>query len=273
MSSSSSWSRASSLNMGSIIERSMSPTALVQRQAREEEEGLAAERDLPRTPSPFRPTTPRPIQPWKPRTPLIKRSFDDLKISPQESDRNNSAALTMPESGHQPKSTNPARERATSIRKTGEFVKDQRAIQGPSKQVIEASTNRERNRDKEVAGYTGEYGSAVDKWTKMDDGIDTFTKNRERRRAERRATGQIMNMRDEQMMTASGDKKVAKGAEAGNDMRRESQDETAWNPDDDEPVASGYEWEKRMTRKQTSGSKLHSDKYRREDREKYWARK
>jgi hypothetical protein len=273
MSSSTSWSRLSSLNMGSIIERSMSPTALVQREAREEEERLAAERGRPRTPSPFRPTTPRPIQPWKPRTPLIKRSFDDLKISPQEPDRNNSAALTMPESGHQPKSTNPVRERATSIRETGGSVKDQKAIPGPSKQVIQAfATNGERNRDKEVSGCTRKYGSAVDKWTKIDDGTDTFTKNRERRRAGRRATGHIMNMRDEQMMTTSGDKKVAKRAEAGNGMRSEGQDGTAWNPDD-EPVASGYEWEKRMKRRQPSGSKLHSDKYRREDREKYWARK
>ncbi len=81
-----------------------------------------------------------------------------------------------------------------------------------------------------------------------------------------------MNMRGEQMMATCGDKKVAKGAEAGNDMRSEGQDGTGWNPED-EPFASGYEWEKRIKRKQTSGSKLHSDKYRREDREKYWARK
>ena len=114
MSSSSSWSRPSSLNMGSIIERSMSPTALVQREAREDEERLTAESGWPRTPSPFRPTTPRPIQPWKPRTPLINRSFGDLQISTQEPDRNDSSALTMPpDSGHQPKSTNPIRERST----------------------------------------------------------------------------------------------------------------------------------------------------------------
>ena len=119
-----------------------------------------------------------------------------------------------------------------------------------------------------MAGYTGECGSAVDQWTKMDGGTDTFTKNRERRRAERRATRHIMNMRDEQMMTTRGYKKVGKGAEAGHDMRSECQDGTTWNPDD-EPVASGYEWEKRIKRKQATGSQLHSDKYRREDREKY----
>jgi hypothetical protein len=143
---------------------------------------------------------------------------------------------------------------------------------GFSTQGIQAFvTNHERNRAKEVAGYAGEYGSAADQWTKMDDGTDTFTKNRERRRAERRAAGHVMDIRDGQMMTTSGEKKVAKAAEAGNDMRSEGQERTAWNPDD-EHVASGYEWEKRMKRKQASGSKLHSDKYRREEREKYWAK-
>jgi hypothetical protein len=273
MSSSTSWSRLSSLNMGSIIERSMSPTALVQREAREEEERLAAEGDWPRTPSPFRPTTPRPIEPWKPRIPLTKRSFDDLKISPQEPVRSNSSALTMSESGHQPKSTNPVRGRATSVRETGKTVKDQKAISCLSTQGIQTfAASRERNHAKEEVDYTGEYGSAADEWTKMEEGTDTFTKNRERRRAERRATGHIMNMRDEQMLTTSGDKKVAKRAEAGNGMHSEGQDGTAWNPDD-EPVASGYEWEKRKKRNHSSGSRLHSDKYRREDREKYWARK
>lgn len=258
--------------MGSIIEQSMSSTALVQRKAREEEERLAAERDRPRTPSPFRPTTPRPIQPWKPKSPLIKRSFDDLENSTQKPDRNNSAALTMPDSRHQPKLINLVRERVTSIWETEGYVKDQRAISGLSTQSIQAfEINGERHRAKEVAGYTGEYGSAADQWTKMDDGTDTFTKNRERRRAERRAAGHVMDMRDEQMMTTSGDKKVAKGAEAGNDVRSEGQERTACNPDD-EPVASGYEWEKRMKRKQASGSKFQSDKYRREKREKYWAR-
>ncbi len=258
--------------MGSIIERSMSPTALIQREAREEEEKLAAERDWPRTPSPFRPITPRPIQPWNPKTPLEKRSFDDLKIPTHKPD-NNSAALTMPDSGHQPKSTNPIRERGISIWETEGFVKDQRAIPNLSTQDLQAfATKCERNRGREMAGYTREYGGAAAQWTKMDDGIDTFTKNRERRRAERRLAGHVMDIRNEQSMTVSGDKKVAKGVGAGNDVRSEGQERTAWNPDD-EPVASGYEWEKRMKRKQASGSKLHSDKYRREEREKYWAKK
>ena len=45
-----------------------------------------------------------------------------------------------------------------------------------------------------------------------------------------RATGHVMNMRGEQMMATCGDKKVAKGAEAGNDMRSQGQDGTGWNP-------------------------------------------
>jgi hypothetical protein len=133
------------------------------------------------------------------------------------------------------------------------------------------ATSHERNRAKEVADYSGEYGGTADQWTKMVYGTDTFTKNRERRRAERRAAGHAMDMRDEKMMTTSGDKRVAQGAEAGYDVRSEGQERTAWNPDD-EPVASGYEWEKRMKRKQASGSKAHSEKYRREEREKYWAK-
>jgi hypothetical protein len=272
MSSRDSWSRSSSLNFGSIIEPSMSPTALVQREAREEQERLAAENDRPRTPSPFRPTTPRPIQPWKPKAPRTQPSPEDPNIATQEPARNKSAKLTSPISGVQPKSTYPVREKPAAIPETGGFVKDQMNIPDGANQGIQAfATNREKRRANEVPVHTGEFGGAADQWTKVDDVTDTFTKNRERRRAERRAAGHVMDMRDEQMMTTSGNKKVAKGAEAGNDMRSEGQERTAWNPDD-EPVASGYEWERRMKRKQASGSKSHSNKYRTEEREKYWAR-
>ncbi len=157
--------------------------------------------------------------------------------------------------------------------------------------------NRERRADRNSGG-TGEGGGQKVQQTDFDKEMDVFRRNRERRREERRSAGQVMEAGTVGGMTSEGAARGA-GVSAGQKKRSEGEVKKPFNVDD-EPVASGIEWQRRMKEGQSvangfdvdeepavselarerrlkkgqlAAKKSPSEKYREEERAKYWSPK
>jgi hypothetical protein len=153
------------------------------------------------------------------------------------------------------------------------------AVPGVTGQGIQAfATNRERRRADQVSGGTGELGGAEGQTVVLDEQMDVFTKNRERRRAERHSAGRVMEVGSAGGMISGGGKKVASkvarssGASAGQKKGHEGDGQRGFNVEE-EPVASGAAWERRINKGQSPAKKSPNEKYRQEERAKYWSPK
>jgi hypothetical protein len=263
-------SRASSFNIGSIIERSISIREL---EEREERERLDFMTDRAPSPVPFRPSPPRPIeqqsfQPSNPNPLRRKPSIEDFKFNIPESVKN---AFTSP--SKQPLTSRPRP--STPLCAPGKFVREQMAIPGVVGQGIQAFvTNRERRRADRASDGAGEFTRAEDERARMDEGTAAFTKNRERRRAERYSAGRVMEMKDEHGAISGGEKMVEKSVSVfAREKKRDEGEERRVFKVEDEPVASGAAWERRIKKGQLAVKKPPSEKYREEERAKYWSPK
>jgi hypothetical protein len=149
------------------------------------------------------------------------------------------------------------------------------AIPGVTGQGIQAfATNRERRRADRVFGGTGEFGRAEGRTGVLDEQMDVFTRNRERRQAERHSAGRVMEVGSAGGMISGGQKKVARssGASAGQKKGHEGEGQRGFNVEE-EPVASGAAWERRIKKGQSPAKKSPNEKYRQEERAKYWSPK
>ena len=262
-------SRESSFNIGSIMEQPMSQREL------EERERLEPEIDRAPSPFPFKPSTPRPIQTERVRSwasiPLRRKpSVEDFRpVTPEPVDRKASPLIL---------SSVVRNKSALPIREPGEFARGRMAVPGVTGQGIQAfATNRERRRADQVSGGTGELGRAEGQTGVLDEQMDVFTKNRERRRAERHSAGRVMEIGSAGGMISGGEKKVARkvarssGTSAGQ-MGHEGEGQRGFNVEE-EPVASGAAWERRIKKGQSPAKKSPNDNYRQEERAKYWSPK
>jgi hypothetical protein len=262
-------SRESSFNIGSTMEQPMSQKEL------EERERLEPEIDRAPSPFPFKPSTPRPIQTERVRSwasiPLRRKpSVGDFRpVTPEPVDRRASPLIL---------SSVIRNKSALPIREPGEFARGKMAIPGVTGQGIQAfATNRERRRADRVFGGTGEFGRAEGQTGVLDEQMDVFTRNRERRRAERHSAGRVMEVGSAGGMI-SGREKVARkvvrssGASAGQKKGHEGEGQRGFNVEG-EPVASGAAWERRIKKGQSPAKKSPNEKYRQEERAKYWSPK
>jgi hypothetical protein len=241
----------------------------------EERERLEPEIDRAPSPFPFKPSTPRPIQTERVRSwasiPLRRKpSVEDFSpVTPEPVDRKASPLILS--SAIRNKSALP-------IREPGEFARGKMAVPGVTGQDIQAfATNRERKRADRVSGGTGVFGRAEGQTGVLDEQRDVFTKNRERRRAERHSAGRVMEVGSGGGTISGGEKKVARkvarssSASAGQ-KGHEGEGQRGFNVEE-EPVASGAAWERRIKRGQSPAKKSPNDKYRQEERAKYWSPK
>jgi hypothetical protein len=240
---------------------------------REERERLESMVDRASSPFSFRPSPPRPIEPqaFEPSSPKHLRrkpSIEDFKFNIPESVKN---AFTSPSKQPLPSHPRPP----SPLCAPGKFVRDQMAMPGVVGQGIQAfATSRERRLADRVSGGTGEFTRPEDEWARMDEGTAAFVKNRKRRRAERYSAGKVMEMKDEHIMPAGEEKKVEKKkrASVGQKKRAEGEERKDFEVED-EPVASGAVWERRIKKGQLAAKKSPSEKYREEERAKYWSPK
>jgi hypothetical protein len=286
-------SRASSFNIGSIIELSMSAKKLEEREKRER---LETEKDRTPSPDPFRPSTPHPIQTGRVRSwasiPLRRKpSIENLKPVAPETVGNAFASPSKARAASQPTVVIP-------VRKPGPYFKEQMAMPGVVGQGTQTfMVNRERRADRNSGG-TGEGGGEKDQQADFNKEMDVFRRNRERRREERRSAGQVMEAGAVGGMTSEGAARGA-GVSARQKKRSEGEVKKPFNVDD-EPIASGIEWERRMKEGQSvangfnvdeepavselarerrlkkgqlAAKKSPSEKYREEERAKYWSPK
>ncbi|KAE9366507.1 hypothetical protein N431DRAFT_548381 [Stipitochalara longipes BDJ] len=254
-------SRISSFNIGSIIERSKSSKELEERERRER---LKTEIDRTPSPVPFRPSTPRPIQTERVRSwasiPLRRKpSIENLKpIAPEPAGNGYTSPKSTPAS--QPPAIIP-------VRKPGPYFKEQMAMPGVVGPGIQAFVvNRERRADRNLGG-TGEFVSDQGQQADIDKEMDVFRRNRERRRVERQSAGRVM-----EAGTVGGVISEGTGVSGGQRRRSAGEEKKDFNVDE-EPVASGIAWERRMKKGQSPAKKSPSEKYREEERAKYWSPK
>lgn len=229
-------SRASSFNIGSIIELSMSPRALEERERQE------SEIDRPPSPYPFVPSPPRPIPEFRSSIPLRRKtSVEDFKPIAQRN-------LSQP------------------TREPGAFVREQMAMPGYIGQGIrDIAAKRERRRADRFSGGTGtESARPFSQTPPVEETTPGFDRNRERRRAERYSAGRIEEVRE------------VVGQHAGRMVSKTQLQDLRQKPGfdvEDEPVASGAAWERRIKKGQSPAKRSTSDKYREGERAKYWSPK
>jgi hypothetical protein len=247
-------SRASSFNIGSIIERPISPREL------EDRERLESEIDRPPSPFPFVPSPPRPMQAFRSHTfPLRRKPFlEKLRPVAPEPVENTFASISRQPSAFQRKLSPPTRE-------PGGFVREQMAMPGVVGQGIQAFVaKRERRRADGMSGGTGtgtEIARSFGQILTVEEATAAFARNRERRRAERYSAGRIEEVQDGEMTSGTGQKVAGSGGE-----------KKGFNVDDG-PVASGAAWERRIKKGQSPAKRTPAEKYREEERAKYWSPK
>lgn len=242
-------SRSSNLNIGSLIEQAITPFELRDRERRETQREKPLDTFVPTAPAeplleqPHRSsTTPRQLRRkpsfefFRPSTPNpIKQTYD----SPPQWTHSLRRVPAM-----------------TALQPAGGSVKERMQI-GDEKQCVSMVTaSWERRQADRVSDGTGEFGRLEGQSAKVYAGVSEFTKNRERRRAERQSASPVLKKGAGEAKTSGGEEKGARGTR-GFDI-------------EDEEVASGAAWERRMKKAQGNSKKPVSENYRAEERQKYW---
>jgi hypothetical protein len=242
-------SRLSKINFGSIIERPISPSELAGRGRRE------MQRE--KSPEIFVPTTPEPIQQQVPRSSTAakqlrrKPSFPSFRPStpkPMEQTYNSPSKATQ---ALRPVSEMPVQE-------SGGFVREKMQLANAGQGISMFAANQESRRADRTSDSTGEFHKHEGQTAGVHEGALEFTKNRERRRAERNSVGSI------------SEKKGAGAGKTSSAEKKRTKTPKGFNVDEEE-VASGAAWERRVKKAQANSKKPASEKYRAEERQKYWS--
>lgn len=242
-------SRSSNLNIGSLIEQPISLFELRDREKRETQREKSPDTFVPTAPEPLQQqlhrssTTPRKLRRkpsfelFRPSTPKpLEQAYD----SPPQWTHSLRRVPTM-----------------TALQSPSGFVKEEMQVGGERQGVSMFAANRERRQADRMSDGTGEFGRPEGQSAKVYEGVDDFTKNRERRRTERQSAGPVLEKKGAGEAKTSGGEK--KGARAPRGFNVEEQE-----------VASGAAWERRVKKAQETSKKSVSEKYRAEERRKYW---